>query len=100
MEVLPILAQSLSLPLLLQQVLQQQRLLHAENIADLRSALQDGEPCLVCGSTSHPYKVEDTALSKALFELQQQQEQQERRNPVLRIHLQQQQLQMGRSHIW
>ena len=52
----------------LQQVLQQQRLLHAENIEDLRSALQDGyEPCLVCGSTSHPYKLEDTALSKALF---------------------------------
>ncbi|OTG61510.1 ATP-dependent dsDNA exonuclease [Acinetobacter sp. ANC 4204] len=60
----------------LQQVLQQQRLLHAENVEHLRAELQEGEPCLVCGSTSHPYKMEDTALSKALFELQQQQEQQ------------------------
>lgn len=60
----------------LQEILQQQRLLHAENIEHLRSELQDGEPCLVCGSTSHPYKVDDDAVSKALFELQQQQEQQ------------------------
>lgn len=60
----------------LQEILQQQRLLHAENIEHLRSELQDGEPCLVCGSTSHPYKVDDAAVSKALFELQQQQEQQ------------------------
>ena len=60
----------------LQDILQQQRLLHAENIEHLRAELQDGEPCLVCGSTSHPYKVDDSAVSKALFELQQQQEQQ------------------------
>lgn len=60
----------------LQDILQQQRLLHAENIEHLRSELQDGEPCLVCGSTAHPYKVDDSAVSKALFELQQQQEQQ------------------------
>ncbi|WP_174493236.1 AAA family ATPase [Acinetobacter sp. Marseille-Q1623] len=60
----------------LQEILQQQRLLHAENIEHLRAELQDGEPCLVCGSTSHPYKVDDAAVSKALFELQQQQEQQ------------------------
>ncbi|AYA69651.1 ATP-dependent dsDNA exonuclease [Acinetobacter sp. WCHA55] len=60
----------------LQGVLQQQRLLHAENIEDLRRALQEGKPCLVCGSISHPFKEEDTTLSKALFELQQQQEQQ------------------------
>ena len=60
----------------LQEVLQQQRLLHAENIEHLRAELKNGEPCLVCGSTSHPYKVDDSAVSKALFELQQQQEQQ------------------------
>lgn len=60
----------------LQQILQQQRLLHAENIEHLRAELQDGQPCKVCGSTSHPYKTDDSALSKALFELQQQQQQQ------------------------
>ncbi|RZG65347.1 ATP-dependent dsDNA exonuclease [Acinetobacter bouvetii] len=60
----------------LQEILQQQRLLHAENVEHLRAELKDDEPCLVCGSTSHPYKVDDSAVSKALFELQQQQEQQ------------------------
>ena len=60
----------------LQEVLQQQRLLHAENIEHLRAELKDGEPCLVCGSTTHPYKIDESAVSKALFELQQQQEQQ------------------------
>ncbi|MEK5778177.1 hypothetical protein VXE44_24220, partial [Acinetobacter nosocomialis] len=34
----------------LQQVLQQQRLLHAENIEHLRAELKHGEACLVCGS--------------------------------------------------
>lgn len=60
----------------LQEILQQQRLLHTENVEHLREELTDGEPCLVCGSTSHPYKVDDSAVSKALFELHQQQEQQ------------------------
>ncbi|MEG2357903.1 AAA family ATPase [Acinetobacter sp.] len=60
----------------LQEVLQQQRLLHTENVEHLRAELTDGEPCLVCGSTSHPYKADDAAVSKALFELQQLQEQQ------------------------
>ena len=60
----------------LQEILLQQRLLHTENVEHLRAELKDDEPCLVCGSTSHPYKVDDSAVSKALFELQQQQEQQ------------------------
>ncbi|MGE8540935.1 MAG: SbcC/MukB-like Walker B domain-containing protein [Acinetobacter sp.] len=60
----------------LQEILQQQRLLHAENIEHLRSELKNGEACLVCGSTSHPYKTDDTAISKALFALHEQQEQQ------------------------
>ena len=60
----------------LQQVLQQQQLLHAENIEHLRMQLKAGEACLVCGSTSHPYRQDETLVSKALFELQQQQEQQ------------------------
>ncbi|MCU0189077.1 hypothetical protein, partial [Citrobacter freundii] len=37
---------------------------------------KEGEACLVCGSTHHPYRVDDSAVSKALFDLQQQQEQQ------------------------
>lgn len=60
----------------IQLVLQQQRLLHAENVEHLRAELKHGEACLVCGSTTHPYKTDDAVVSKALFELQQQQEQQ------------------------
>ena len=58
----------------LQQMLQQQRLLHAENIEQLRESLIADQPCIVCGSTAHPYALEHPDLSKALFQLQQQQE--------------------------
>ena len=58
----------------LQQVLQQQRLLHAENIEHLRAELKHGEACLVCGSTEHPYRDNENQISKALYALQQQQE--------------------------
>ena len=57
------------------EILQQQRLLHAENIEQLRENLVAEQPCLVCGSTTHPYRDDQSQLSKALFELQQQQEQ-------------------------
>ncbi|OUC57942.1 AAA family ATPase [Acinetobacter seifertii] len=60
----------------LQHILQQQRLLHTENIEQLRTNLKEGEACLVCGSTHHPYRIDDSAVSKALFDLQQQQEHQ------------------------
>ena len=60
----------------LQQMLQQQRLLHAENIEHLRAELKQGEACLVCGSTEHPYRDDESQISKALYALQQQQEQQ------------------------
>lgn len=60
----------------LQAFLQQQRLLHAENIEHLRAELKSGEACLVCGSTEHPYRDDEKLVSKALYELQQQQEQQ------------------------
>ncbi|CAI3146724.1 Nuclease SbcCD subunit C [Acinetobacter calcoaceticus] len=60
----------------LQHILQQQRLLHTENIEQLRADLKEGEACLVCGSTHHPYRIDDSTVSKALFDLQQQQEQQ------------------------
>jgi len=59
----------------LQQFLQQQRLLHTESIEQLRDNLQSGEACLVCGSTHHPYKEDQSVISKTLFNLQQQQEQ-------------------------
>jgi DNA repair exonuclease SbcCD ATPase subunit len=49
----------------LQQVLQQQRLLHAENIEHLRAELKHGEACLVCGSTEHPYRDDESQISKA-----------------------------------
>ncbi|WP_151730903.1 AAA family ATPase [Acinetobacter junii] len=58
----------------LQQILQQQRLLHAENIEHLRAELKHGEACLVCGSTEHPYRDDESQISKALYALQQQQE--------------------------
>ncbi|MHA3891124.1 AAA family ATPase [Acinetobacter sp. GXMZU3951] len=60
----------------LQTFLQQQRLLHADNIEHLRAELKSGEACLVCGSTEHPYREDENLVSKALYELQQQQEQQ------------------------
>ncbi|MDR7016882.1 AAA family ATPase [Acinetobacter sp. 3657] len=60
----------------LQDILQQQRLLHAENIEHLRAQLKQGEACVVCGSTEHPYRDDANQISKALYELQQQQEQQ------------------------
>lgn len=60
----------------LQNLLQQQRILHAKNIEHLREQLQDGHACMVCGSTEHPYRHAQHLLSKSLFQLQQQQEQQ------------------------
>ncbi|WP_180022277.1 AAA family ATPase [Acinetobacter sp. YH16044] len=59
----------------LQHMLQQQRLLNTENIEKLRADLVDGEACLVCGSTHHPYS-EKEAFSDELLKLQTQQEQQ------------------------
>lgn len=59
----------------LQKILQQQRLLNTENIEKLRSELVDGEACLVCGSTHHPY-AEQANFSDELLKLQEQQEQQ------------------------
>ncbi|MHA3064408.1 AAA family ATPase [Acinetobacter sp. ANC 4641] len=70
----------------LQRILQQQRLLHTENIEKLREQLIEGETCLVCGSTHHPFKAEHSSLSNELLKLQEQQEQQV-------LQLEQQQLQ-------
>lgn len=60
--------------LTIQHVLQQQKLLHTENIEHLRAELKDGEACLVCGSTTHPYRHNAELISKTLLDLQQQQE--------------------------
>ena len=60
----------------LQQILMHQRLLHDENIEQLRQQLETGKPCLLCGSTEHPYANVHSDLSKELYNLQQQQEQQ------------------------
>ena len=57
----------------IQKVLQQQQLLHTENVESLRANLIDHQPCSVCGSREHPYRNDNTMVSKALFELQQQQ---------------------------
>ena len=59
----------------LQKILEQQRLLNTENIEKLRAELVNGEACLVCGSTEHPYAAKD-AFSDQLFKLQMQQHQQ------------------------
>jgi len=59
----------------LQRLLQQQRLLHSENIEKLREQLINDEPCLVCGSTEHPYAHNHVIFSRELVDLQQQQEQ-------------------------
>lgn len=59
----------------LQKIMQQQRLLNTENIEKLRANLINGEACLVCGSTQHPFANKDT-FSDQLFNLQLQQEQQ------------------------
>jgi exonuclease SbcC len=83
----------------LQQILQQQRLLHAENIEHLRAELHDNEPCMVCGSTQHPYRENNEALSKALFALQQQQQQQAADQEQQQLHTwQQAQQELSRIH--
>ncbi|TCB69133.1 SbcC/MukB-like Walker B domain-containing protein [Acinetobacter sp. ANC 4178] len=87
----------------LQSFLQQQRLLHTENIEHLRAALKQGEACLVCGSTEHPYRDDENQVSKALYELQQQQEQQAIQQEQQCLHLwqtaQQQLTQIGTEQV-
>ncbi|UCA61343.1 AAA family ATPase [Chryseobacterium rhizoplanae] len=52
------------------QLLQQARLASAENVETLREALTEHEPCPVCGSTHHPYVVENPQLEKVLAQLE------------------------------
>ena len=80
----------------LQQMLQQQQLLHSENIEQLRAQLVQGQACIVCGSSEHPYRQADSELSHTLFALQQQQQQQaESHEQTALRHWQQQQQQLN-----
>lgn len=60
----------------LQLTLQQQRLIHSQQVEQLRESLQENQPCMVCGSTEHPFLQHEKLLEKSLFSIQQQQEQQ------------------------
>jgi len=52
------------------QLLQQSRLASTKNVETLRNALIDEEPCPVCGSTSHPYIVNNPQLENVLAQLE------------------------------
>jgi exonuclease SbcC len=52
------------------QALHQARLASAENVEALRSALADDEPCPVCGSTHHPYVLNNPQLENVLSVLE------------------------------
>ncbi|RDC52507.1 hypothetical protein DVA85_08150 [Acinetobacter sp. RIT592] len=58
----------------LEQILAQQRLLHAQSVQDLRAQLKPDEPCMVCGSSTHPFV--DAAHERLEHSLNQLQEQQ------------------------
>lgn len=53
-------------------ILQQQKLIHSQDVKYLRSQLQEHQPCMVCGSEHHPWREN---LQQNLLALQQQQEQ-------------------------
>lgn len=52
------------------QLLQQARLASAENVETLREALEEDKPCPVCGSTHHPYSIQNPQLEKVLGQLE------------------------------
>jgi DNA repair protein SbcC/Rad50 len=52
------------------QILQQARLASAENVETLREALVEDKPCPVCGSTHHPYAIQNPQLEKVLAQLE------------------------------
>ncbi|RYG54328.1 MAG: hypothetical protein EOO01_01870 [Chitinophagaceae bacterium] len=51
-------------------MLDKARLAIAENVEQLRDALVPGDPCVVCGSTSHPYAGHNPRLHQFLTELE------------------------------
>ncbi|ANH81596.1 hypothetical protein A8C56_11970 [Niabella ginsenosidivorans] len=50
--------------------LEKARLIAAGSIEKLRSQLEPGEPCPVCGSTEHPYALHDPSLGQVLAGLE------------------------------
>jgi len=48
-----------------------------ENVVNLRQQLKSGDPCLVCGSTEHPYAIHDPRLDNILTKLEADFKQQE-----------------------
>src|SRR5690606_6238178 len=75
-----------------EQILAQQRLLHAQSVQDLRAQLKSDEPCMVCGSSTHPFV--DAAHERLEHSLNQLQEQQlHQAKQQLDQHLQSQQQQ-------
>ncbi|AOA59082.1 AAA family ATPase [Acinetobacter larvae] len=60
----------------LQHFLHKQRLLFTESVEKLRAQLLPEQPCIVCGSTEHPYLDPQQQPNKMLLALEQQQLQQ------------------------
>ncbi len=51
-----------------EELLKQAQLKVSENVERLRNELKDNEPCLVCGSTSHPYKNTHSEVFEGVLE--------------------------------
>lgn len=60
----------------LQDFLQEQKLIHAAHIQDLRKQLKPDQACMVCGSTEHPFVEHTEHLQQSLTHIQNSQEQQ------------------------
>ena len=76
----------------LEQILAQQRLLHAQSVQDLRGQLKPDEPCMVCGSPAHPFvDAVHEHLEQSLNQLQEQQLRQAKQQLDQQLQSQQQQ---------
>lgn len=76
----------------LEQILAQQRLLHAQSVQDLRAQLKPDEPCMVCGSPAHPFvDAAHERLEQSLSQLQEQQLRQAKQQLDQQLQSQQQQ---------
>ncbi|WP_213686941.1 AAA family ATPase [Acinetobacter sp. WY4] len=76
----------------LEQILAQQRLLHAQSVQDLRVQLKPDEPCMVCGSPAHPFvDAAHERLEQSLSQLQEQQLRQAKQQLDQQLQSQQQQ---------
>jgi len=76
----------------LEQILAQQRLLHAQSVQDLRGQLKPDEPCMVCGSPAHPFvDAAHERLEQSLSQLQEQQLRQAKQQLDQQLQSQQQQ---------